>query len=182
MSQNRFCTYILHQKATTNYIKLFLNGTSSYYRNEDLKGQPYLSELEKSRHGWRKLCLCLRLLLLVLFFFSVAYTFLTCRSAKMETFFWYNICTSLFSGFAFLSNLASLIYIKKTFDTKQTLYHILSLDAQVTLASATISLVMFCIIGSSHNFDELSCSLLFLGSAITVMTSPLCNFMVSMIR
>ena len=167
----------LHKIVSKWHFQLLQN-----YRNEDLKGQPYLSELEKSRHGWRKFCLCLRLLLLVLFFFSVAYTFLTCRSAKMETFFWYNICTSLFSGFAFLSNLASLIYIKKTFDTKQTLYHILSLDAQVTLASATISLVMFCIIGSSHNFDELSCSLLFLGSAITVMTSPLCNFMVSMIR
>ena len=101
----------------------------------------------------------------------------------METFFWYNICTSVFSSLAFLSNLGSLIYIKKTFDTQQSLYHILSLDAQVTLVSVVISLAMFGITVTKHNFyDELSCSVLFLGSAITTITSPLCNFMVSLIR
>ena len=101
----------------------------------------------------------------------------------METFLWYNICVSIFSTIAFLSNLGSLIYIKKTFDTRQSLYHILIMDTKVVMISAMISLVMFSIaVTSQDSFNKFSCSGLLLGSAITVVTSPLCNFMVSYIR
>ena len=107
---------------------------------------------------------------------------LTCLSYKMETLIIYNIINTIFSCIAFLSNLGSLIYIIKSFDIKQSFFYILCLDAIVVMTSAFISLIMFAIAISGETLDEISCSFLFMGSQITVFTSPMCNFMVSYIR
>ena len=100
----------------------------------------------------------------------------------METLVIYNIVNAIFSCIAFLSNLGSLIYIIKSFDIKQSFFYILCLDAVVVMTSAFISLIMFSIAISGETLGEMSCSFLFVGSQITVLTSPMCNFMVSFIR
>ena len=105
-----------------------------------------------------------------------------CLSSKMETLIIYNIINTIFSCIAFLSNLGSLIYIIKSFDIKQSFFYILCLDAILVMISAFVSLIMFSIAISGKTLDEISCSFLFMGSQITVLTSPMCNFMVSYIR
>ena len=107
---------------------------------------------------------------------------LTCLSYKMETLIIYNIINTIFSCIAFLSNLGSLIYIIKSFDIKQSFFYILCLDAILVMISAFVSLIMFSIAISGKTLDEISCSFLFMGSQITVFTSPMCNFMVSYMR
>ena len=110
-------------------------------------------------------------------------SFLLVQWTKMEaTFFFYNIVACISSILAFLTNLCSLVYIKNTFDTRQSLYHILILDTKVVMVSAVIYLVWFFVNLADYQCEKISCSFLFLGSTITVLTSPLCNFMVSYIR
>ena len=100
----------------------------------------------------------------------------------METLTIYNIITTIFSSFAFFSNFGSLIYIIKSFDTKQSFFHILCLDAMLVMGSALISLIMFSVAISGEVLDGVSCSFLLFGTQIPVFTSPTCNLMVSFIR
>ena len=100
----------------------------------------------------------------------------------VETFIWYNICAASVSWVAFGSNLGSQLYIQRTFDTNLSLYHILSLDSKVVMVSTIIFQSWFLINFIDYECEKISCAFLFLGSTITVLTSPLCNFMVSYIR
>ena len=100
----------------------------------------------------------------------------------METFTGYDIVTTIFSTLAFFSNLGSFIYIVRSFNTKQSFFHILCLDAIVVMGAALISLVMSSIAFSGEVLDKVSCSFLVFGTQITVLTSPICNLMVSFIR
>ena len=100
----------------------------------------------------------------------------------MEDQEYYNICCAIFSTIAFLSNLASFIYIKKSFDTSKCLYFILSLDAMVVMTVALMAMIMFSSATLQTNCDPWFCSVLFFASQITALTSPMCNFMISYIR
>ena len=108
----------------------------------------------------------------------------SCGIHNMEdTSFYYNICCAVFSSIAFLTNLASFTYIKKSFDTSKCLYFILSIDALVVVVVSLLSLVMFSIATTvKTDSDAWFCSTLFLSSQITAITSPMCNFMISYIR
>ena len=100
--------------------------------------------------------------------------------AKMEafTFTTYNIVIAVFSILAFLSNFASLIYVRSNFDTKQIYFYILSLDAIIVMMTTLISMISFFTI----DLGAVSCSVLFFGSSVTVLTSPLGNFLISFTR
>ena len=100
--------------------------------------------------------------------------------AKMEafTFTTYNIVIAVFSILTFLSNFASLIYIRSNFDTKQVYFYILSLDAIIVMMTTLISMISFFTI----DLGAVSCSVLFFGSSVTVLTSPLGNFLISFTR
>ena len=100
----------------------------------------------------------------------------------MEILTVYNIIIIIINVVAFISNLCSFLYITQTFDIKQSFFHILCLDALVVISSTLISLLLFSITLSGEGSDEITCSFLIYGSQITVLTSPLCNFMVSFIR
>ena len=97
---------------------------------------------------------------------------------KMEAFTAYNIVIAVFSILAFLSNLSSLIYLRSNFDTKQVYFYILSLDAIITMMATVISMITFFAI----DLGTVACSVLSLGSSVTVLTSPLANFLISFIR
>ena len=105
-----------------------------------------------------------------------------CLSSKMETLIIYNIINTIFSCIAFLSNLGSLIYIIKSFDTKQSFFHILWMDAIVVMGSSMTSFIMSVVALSGQKLEEFSCSCLFLGAQITVLTCPMCFLMISVIR
>ena len=100
----------------------------------------------------------------------------------MDNLVQYNIVILIFSAIAFFCNLGSLIYIIKSFDTKQSFFHILWMDAIVVMGSALISLIMSVVALSGQMLEEFSCSFLFLGASITILTSPMCFLMISVIR
>ena len=96
---------------------------------------------------------------------------------------YYNIFCAIFSAIAFLSNLASFTYIHKSFDTKQCLYFILSLDAMVVMVATFMAAIMFSIVlNASQQSNAWFCSILFFASQITALTNQMCNFMISYIR
>ena len=101
---------------------------------------------------------------------------------KMDTFSFYSGFTTIFTLIATVNNIASFIYIKRTFDTKQCLAHILCLDSILTLVSGIVSVVAISMIGCGIELNNLSCFLFMVGTGKTVYTSPVCNFMVSYIR
>ena len=75
---------------------------------------------------------------------------------------YYNIFCAIFSTIAFLSNLASFTYIHKSFDTKQCLYFILSLDAMVVMVATFMAAIMFSIVSNaSQQPNAWFCSILF---------------------
>ena len=100
----------------------------------------------------------------------------------METLLQYNLIILIFSVITFLSNLGSLIYITKTFDIKQSFFHIFCMDAIVLMGSSSISFIMLAIDISGQKLKEFSCSVFFFGSSITYLTSPMTFAMVSVIR
>ena len=97
---------------------------------------------------------------------------------------YYNICCAIFSTIAFLSNLASFIYIQKSFDTKRCLYFILRSDAMVVMVVTLMASIMFSLVAAttSQQSNSWFCSILFYASQSTALTSPMCNFMISYIR
>ena len=100
----------------------------------------------------------------------------------METLLLYNTIILIFSAIAFFCNLGSLIYIIKTFDIKQSFFHIFCMDALIVMGSTFISFVMSALSISGQNLKEFSCSVLFFGFSITVLTSPMTFQMISIIR
>ena len=100
----------------------------------------------------------------------------------MDTFDYYTLTASVFTFFTIISNVSSLYYITKTFDTKQCLHHILCLDAIVAVVSAFVSLVTFSIVLLGIDYGEFSCLIMQSSSPMTLFTIPICNFMVSYIR
>ena len=96
---------------------------------------------------------------------------------------YYNICCAIFSTIAFLSNLASFIYIQKSFDTKRCLYFILRSDAMVVMVVTLMASIMFSWVATnSQQSNSWFCSILFYASQITALTNPMSNFMISYIR
>ena len=106
----------------------------------------------------------------------------TTFKSKMETLLLYNIIILIFSAIAFFSNLGSLINIIKTFDIKQSFFHILCMDAIILMCSSCISFIMLAVAISGQKLEEFSCSVLFFGVSITWLTSPLTFAMISIIR
>ena len=100
----------------------------------------------------------------------------------METLVQYNIIILVFSAIAFFCNLGSLIYIIKTFDTNQSFFHILCMDAIVVMLATLVTFIMLALAISGQNMSELSCSFLVYGAAITTITSPMNFLMISLIR
>ena len=100
----------------------------------------------------------------------------------MDSFLNYNIYTLTFTVMAIVSNVASFIYIKRTFDTKQCLTHILCLDSILTIVSAMVSTLAISLILGGIELNNFSCFLLMIGTGKTVYTSPLCSFMISYVR
>ena len=101
---------------------------------------------------------------------------------KMETLVQYNIVILVFSAMGFFCNLGSLIYIIKTFDTKQSFFHILCMDAIVVMLATLVTFIISALAISGQHMGELSCSFLAFGAAITTLTSPLNFLMISLIR
>ena len=114
--------------------------------------------------------------------FSFSLTVETTLKSTMETLLLYNIIILIFSALAFFCNLGSLIYIIKTFDIKQSFFHIFCMDALVVMSSTFISFVLSALAISGQKLEEFSCSVLFFGFSITVLTSPMTFQMISIIR
>ena len=100
----------------------------------------------------------------------------------MDTLVQYNIIILIFSAIAFFCNLGSLIYIIKSFDIMQSFFHILWMDAIVVMGSSMTSFIWSVVALSGQKLEEFSCSCLFLGAQITVLTCPMCFLMISVIR
>ena len=113
---------------------------------------------------------------------SFSLTAKTSFELKMETLLLYNTIILIFSAIAFFCNLGSLIYIIKTFDIKQSFFHIFCMDALIVMGSTFISFLMSALSISGQNLKEFSCSVLFFGFSITVLTSPMTFQMISIIR
>ena len=101
--------------------------------------------------------------------------------SKMETLTLYNIIILIFTVIAFVSNLGSLIYVAKTFDIKQSFFHILIMDALLVIGSTLLSSITIVLVISGQILGKF-CGCLLFGAAITVLSSPMSFIMISFIR
>lgn len=101
--------------------------------------------------------------------------------SKMETLTLYNIIILIFTVIAFVSNLGSLIYVTKTFDIKQSFFHILIMDAIVVIGSTLLSSITIVLVIFGQILGKF-CGCLLFGAAITVLSSPMSFIMISFIR
>eukprot|EP00093_Oithona_nana_P010818 10818.XXX_532590_533825_1 [CDS] Oithona nana genome sequencing. len=99
----------------------------------------------------------------------------------METLTLYNIIILIFTVIAFVSNLGSLIYVTKTFDIKQSFFHILIMDAIVVIGSTLLSSITIVLVIFGQILGKF-CGCLLFGAAITVLSSPMSFIMISFIR
>ena len=99
----------------------------------------------------------------------------------METLTLYNIVILIFTVIAFVSNLGSLIYVTKTFDIKQSFFHILIMDALLVIGSTLLSSITIVLVISGQILGKF-CGCLLFGAAITVLSSPMSFIMISFIR
>ena len=91
---------------------------------------------------------------------------------------WYVSCLAAGS---FISNLATFIYTKKTFDTTQSIYYILTLDSGITWMGSLLFLSVYAL-QEYYSSNPIICSTIWFTLTVQPATFPMMNFLTSFIR
>ena len=82
---------------------------------------------------------------------------------------------------SFISNLATFIYTKKTFDTTQSIYYILTLDSGITWMGSLLFLSVYAL-QEHFSSNPIICSTIWFTLTAQPATFPMMNFLTSFIR
>ena len=91
---------------------------------------------------------------------------------------WYVTCLAAGS---FVSNLATYIYTKNTFDTNQSIYYILALDSGMTSISSLVYLLIY-VYQEFLSSNGFICSIFMFSMLVPFTTFPVLNFLTSYIK
>lgn len=100
----------------------------------------------------------------------------------MNSNLWVNVWLAIGSTLSFFSNLASSIYVKKTYDLSNTLYFVLFLDA-VFVSLVSLSMIpLYTYMAVVGETSAVTCSLQLFGFPMLPNLLPMLGFWISLVR